>query len=152
MYPEANTRVEKLGGGGGNCLVTPCLAGRSIFLLQAHHRVLAVAASYGPDDEGTVRRSAETCAGKFLDVSSAGHVESAKAVAAERPQIFVDLMGHTTGARCVCDVINLMCETLFCIAYQTTPSEKVRSSGRECLFSLVFCGITAAAAADWSFL
>ncbi len=55
--------------------------------------------SYGPDDKSLVRRSAEACAGKFLDVSSAGHVEVAKAVAAERPQIFVDLMAHTTGAR-----------------------------------------------------
>lgn len=61
--------------------------------------MFAVAASYGPDDESPVRRSAETCAGKFLDVSSAGHAEAAKAVAAERPQIFVDLMAHTTGAR-----------------------------------------------------
>lgn len=58
-----------------------------------------MAASYGPDDEGEVRRSAERCAGKFLDLSSAGHMESAKALAAERPQILVDLMGHTTGAR-----------------------------------------------------
>lgn len=60
-----------------------------------------MAASYGPDDGSPVRRSAETCAGKFLDVSLAGHAESAKAVAAERPEIFVDLMGHTTGARWV---------------------------------------------------
>ncbi|CAM9809280.1 unnamed protein product, partial [Ectocarpus fasciculatus] len=66
---------------------------------QAHNRVFAVAASYGPDDGSPVRRSAETCAGNFLDVSLAGHVESAKAIAAERPEIFVDLMGHTTGAR-----------------------------------------------------
>ncbi|CAM9888575.1 unnamed protein product, partial [Ectocarpus sp. 4 AP-2014] len=66
---------------------------------KAHNRVFAVAASYGPDDGSPVRRSAEACAGKFLDVSLAGHAESAKAVAAERPEIFVDLMGHTTGAR-----------------------------------------------------
>ena len=67
---------------------------------QAHGRVFTVAASYGPDDEGPVRRSAETCAGKFLDISSQAHAEAAKVVAAERPQIFVDLMAHTTGARC----------------------------------------------------
>eukprot|EP00752_Nemacystus_decipiens_P009479 g8475.t1 len=66
---------------------------------QVHDRVFVVAASYGPDDKSPVRRSAESCAGKFLDVSSAGHSEAAKAVAAERPQIFVDLMAHTTGAR-----------------------------------------------------
>ena len=58
-----------------------------------------MAASYGPNDGSAARRSAETCAGKFLDLSWLGDVESAKAVAAERPEIFVDLMAHTTGAR-----------------------------------------------------
>lgn len=58
-----------------------------------------MAASYGPNDGSATRRSAETCAGKFLDLSWMGDVESAKAVAAERPEIFVDLMAHTTGAR-----------------------------------------------------
>ncbi|CAM9926309.1 unnamed protein product, partial [Ectocarpus sp. 12 AP-2014] len=38
---------------------------------KAHNRVFAVAASYGPDDGSPVRRSAEACAGKFLDVSLA---------------------------------------------------------------------------------
>lgn len=61
--------------------------------------MFAVAASYGPDDGGAVRRSAERCFGKFLDLLSLERVESAKAVAAERPQIFVDLMGHTFGGR-----------------------------------------------------
>ncbi|CAM9939632.1 unnamed protein product, partial [Laminaria digitata] len=61
--------------------------------------VFAVAASYGPNDGSSTRRSAEACAGKFLDVSWLGDVESAKAVAAEMPEIFVDLMAHTTGAR-----------------------------------------------------
>lgn len=73
--------------------------GSRSYRLQIHDRVFAVAASYGPDDESPVRRSAETCAGKFLDVSEAGHAEAAKAVVAERPQIFVDLMAHTTEAR-----------------------------------------------------
>lgn len=63
-----------------------------------------MAASFGPDDESPVRRSAESCAGKFLDVSSAGHTDAAEAVAAERPQILVDLMAYTTGARYVASV------------------------------------------------
>lgn len=66
---------------------------------KVHGKVFAVAASYGPNDGSSTRRSAETCAGKFLDVSWLGDVESAKAVALERPEIFVDLMAHTTGAR-----------------------------------------------------
>ncbi|CAM9108296.1 unnamed protein product, partial [Scytosiphon promiscuus] len=66
---------------------------------QIHDRIFTVAASYGPNDGGLVRRSAEKCAGIFLDLFSAGHLDSAKAIAAERPQIFVDLAGHTTGSR-----------------------------------------------------
>lgn len=58
-----------------------------------------IAASYGPDDGSGVRHSAERCAGRFLDVSWMDDVTSAKTVAAEEPEIFVDLMGHTTGAR-----------------------------------------------------
>lgn len=57
-------------------------------------------ASYGPDDASPVRQSAERCAGKFLDLSEKGDVEAAEAVAFEEPEIFVDLMAHTTGARC----------------------------------------------------
>lgn len=68
---------------------------------QANGRVHTVAASYGPDDGSPLRRSAERCAGEFLDLSGAGDVEAAAAVAAEAPEIFVDLMAHTTGARCV---------------------------------------------------
>ena len=61
--------------------------------------MFAVAASYGPDDAGPVRRSAEKCFEKFLDLLSLERVESAKLVAAEKPQIFIDLMAHTFGAR-----------------------------------------------------
>lgn len=59
-----------------------------------------VVASYGPDDASPVRQSAERCSGKFLDLSEKGDVEAAEAVASEEPEIFVDLMAHTTGARC----------------------------------------------------
>lgn len=67
--------------------------------MQAHERIVAVAASYGPDDGSYIRRSAENCAGKFLDLFPMGDVEAAQTVAAEGPEIFVDLMAHTTGAR-----------------------------------------------------
>lgn len=70
-----------------------------IFRAKIQKRVFAVAASYGPDDAGSVRRSAETCFGKFLDLLSLKSMESAKMVMAEKPQIFVDLMAHTFGAR-----------------------------------------------------
>eukprot|EP00903_Cladosiphon_okamuranus_P011215 g10582.t1 len=73
---------------------------RGIFCThQVNNRVFAVAASYGPDDTGPVRRSAERCFGKFLDLLRFDPVETAKLVAAERPQIFVDLMAYTFGAR-----------------------------------------------------
>lgn len=71
----------------------------SLFRPKVQNRVFAVAASYGPDDAGPVRRSAETCFGVFLDFISLGCAEAAKVVAAERPQIFIDLMAHTFGAR-----------------------------------------------------
>eukprot|EP00752_Nemacystus_decipiens_P012726 g11275.t1 len=67
--------------------------------VTANNRVFAVAASYGPDDAGSVRRSAEKCFGKFLDLHWLERMASAKLVAAERPQIFVDLVFHTLGAR-----------------------------------------------------
>lgn len=66
---------------------------------QMHDRILAVAASYGRNDGSSARQSVEKCARKFLELGFAGDVEAAKAVAAEKPEIFVDLMGHTTGAR-----------------------------------------------------
>lgn len=58
-----------------------------------------MAASYGPDDKGHVRRSAEMHADMFLDLSREGDVEAARGIANARPHIFVDLMAHTTGAR-----------------------------------------------------
>lgn len=58
-----------------------------------------VIASYGNNDGSSIRQSGERCAGKFLDVASLGDVEAAEAVAREKPDIFVDLIAHTTGAR-----------------------------------------------------
>ena len=69
------------------------------FHAKVQNRVFTVAASYGPDDGSMVRRSAERCFGKFLDLLRLERVDSANLVAAERPQIFVDLMSHTFGAR-----------------------------------------------------
>eukprot|EP00903_Cladosiphon_okamuranus_P006818 g6643.t4 len=66
---------------------------------RVNSRVFAVAASYGPDDASSVRRSVERCSGTFLDLLWLERVETAKLVAAERPQIFVDLVSHTFGAR-----------------------------------------------------
>lgn len=67
--------------------------------LKVHGRILSVLASYSRNDGSSVRRSAEECAGKFLDLYGVGDVETAMAIAQEGPEIFVDLMAHTTGAR-----------------------------------------------------
>ena len=69
-------------------------------LAQLHNRIFVVTTSYGRNDGSFIRHSAEKCAGKFLDVAELGDVEAAEAVAREKPDIFVDLMAHTTGARC----------------------------------------------------
>lgn len=92
--------------------------------------MFAVAASYGPDDASPVRRSAEACAGKFLDVSLAGHADAAKAVAAERPQIFIDLVAHTTGTRYVCCSLGRVRYTTGCFLTELSLQYLVWPSSR----------------------
>ncbi|CAM9221466.1 unnamed protein product [Discosporangium mesarthrocarpum] len=62
-------------------------------------RIHTIAASFGHDDGSPVRQRLEVCVDVFLDAVTAGDERAAQALAKQGPEVLVDLMGHTTGAR-----------------------------------------------------
>lgn len=56
--------------------------------------------SYGTNDGSEWRRRAEARCGTFRDLFGLSDVEAAQQIARDHVDVVVDLMGHTTGARC----------------------------------------------------
>lgn len=54
---------------------------------------------FGPDDGSRVRRRIRDGCDRFVDITSMGHAQAARAIREDGVDILVDLMGHTRGNR-----------------------------------------------------
>ena len=66
-----------------------------LFRLHDRKRFRVIAFSMGPDDGSAYRKSIQDHCDRFIDISTCGMVDAAKAVYQQKVDILIDLMGHS---------------------------------------------------------